>query len=108
MICKTIWRGAVASRDRREIDLGVVDAVEDVGEDRGRKGQADIDELRVAEAGSPDRGAILVADGAAGLGELADEADQRVALGIAGGLPLADLLKCLGLQAGEPGEVVVR
>ena len=78
--------GAVASRDCGEVDLGVVDAVEDVGEDGGRERQADLHQLGVAVAGGLDRGEVLVADGAAGLRELADEADQRIALGIAGGL----------------------
>jgi hypothetical protein len=74
---------AIASRDRGEVDLGVVDAVEHVGEDGGRERQADLDELRVAVAGGLDRGEFLAADGAAGLGELADKADQRIALLIA-------------------------
>src|SRR5258708_4309235 len=97
----------VASRDCGKVDLGVVDAVEDVGEDGGRESQADLHQLRVAVAGSLDRGEILVTDGAAGLRELADEADQRIALGVAGGLTLADLPEHLGLHAGEPREVAV-
>src|SRR5258708_31537709 len=97
----------VASRDCGEVDLGVVDAVEDVGEDGGRERQADLHQLGIAVASSLDRGEILVANCAAGLGELADEADQRVALGISGGLTLADLLEHLGFHPGEPGEMVV-
>jgi len=97
----------VAPRDCGEVDLGVVDAVEDVGEDGGRESQADLDQLRVGVAGGLDRGEILVADRAARLRELADEADQRITLGVAGGLTLADLLEHLGLDAGELGEVVV-
>ena len=63
--------------------------------------------MRVAVAGRLDRGEILVADGAAGLRELADEADQRVALGIAAGC-VADLLQYVGLQPGELAEMAVR
>src|SRR5258708_33397592 len=95
----------VASRDCGEVDLGVVDAVEDVGEDGRRESQADFDQLGVAVARGLDRGEILVADGAAGLREIADEADQRVALGIAAGLPLPDLLERVRLHAGEPGQM---
>src|SRR5882672_3167890 len=90
----------VASRDRGEVDLGVVDAVEDVGEDGGRESQADLHQLGVAVARRLDRGEILVTDGAAGVRELADEADQRIAPGVAGGLPLADLLERFRLQPG--------
>ena len=78
----------LASRECGEVDLGVVDAVEDVGEDGGREGQADLHQLGVAVARGLERGEILVADGTAGLRELADEADQRIALGVAGGLIL--------------------
>src|ERR1700694_2035952 len=97
----------VASRDCGEVDLGVVDAVEDVGEDGGRESQADLDQLRVAVARSLDRGEILVADGAAGLRERADEVDQRVALGVAGGLALAGRPEHLRLHAVELGEMAV-
>src|SRR5215831_14887994 len=100
--------GRWASRDRGEVDLGVVDAVEDVGEDGGREGQADLDQLGVAVAGSLDRGEILVADSAAGLRELADEANQCIALGIASGLALSDLLERLRLHAGELSQIIVR
>src|ERR1700709_2927992 len=94
---------AAASRDGGKVDLGVVDAVEDVGEDGGRESQADLDQLGVAVARRPDRGEIRVADGAAGLRELADEASQRVALVVAAGLTVADLLQRLRLPAGAPG-----
>src|SRR5882672_3550042 len=97
----------VASRDRGKVDLGVVDAVEDVGEDGGRESQADLHQLGVAVAHRLDRGEILIADGAAGLRELADEADQRIALGVTGGLAITDLLQHLGLQPGEPGKMIV-
>src|ERR1700752_1973503 len=86
----------VASRDRGEVDLGVVDAVEDVGEDGGRESQADLHQLGVAVAGGPDRGEIGVADRAAGCGELANEADQRIALDVAGRLAIADVLQFFG------------
>ena len=39
--------------------------------------------------------------------ELADEADQRVALGVARGLTVADLLEHLRLHSGELGEIIV-
>ena len=61
----------VASRDCGEVDLGVVDAVEDVGEYGGPESQTDLDKLRVAVAGGLDRGEILVADGSAGVRDLA-------------------------------------
>src|SRR5258708_36903899 len=88
----TMGRVRSTSRDGGEIDLGVVDAVEDVGEDGSRESQADLHQLGVAVARRLDRGKILVTDGAAGLRELADEADQRIALGVAGGLTLPDQL----------------
>src|SRR5215831_17602277 len=89
--------GRWASRDRGEVDLGVVDAVEDVGEDGGREGQADLDQLGVAVAGSLDRGEIPVADGAARLSKIADEADQRIALGIAGRLAIANVFELVSV-----------
>jgi hypothetical protein len=55
----------VASRECGEVDLGVVDAVEDIDEDGGRESQPDLDQLRVAVARGLDRGEILGADGAA-------------------------------------------
>jgi hypothetical protein len=39
--------GAFVSRDRREVDVGVVDPVEDVSEDGRREGEADLHQLRV-------------------------------------------------------------
>src|ERR1700752_117328 len=84
---------AVASRDGGEVDLGVVDAIEDVGESVGRESQADLDELAVAVTGGLDRCELLVADGAAGFREVAVETGQRIALGIACGLAIADVLQ---------------
>src|SRR4029077_415155 len=98
----------VASRDCGEVDLGVVDAVEDVGEDRGRERQADVDQLGVAVAGGLDRGEILVADGAARLCKLADEADQRIALAIACGVAVANVLEFVGLRPCKLAEEAVR
>src|ERR1700747_841412 len=98
----------VASRDCGEVDLGVVDAVEDVGEDGGRERQADVDQLGVAVAGGLDRGEILVADGAARLCKLADEADQRIALGVARGVAVANALELVGLQSRKLAELAVR
>ena len=51
------------SRDRGEVDLSVVDSVENVGEDRRRECEADLDQLTVAGAGRFDRRELLVADG---------------------------------------------
>ena len=75
-----IEQGAAASRDCGEVDLGVVDAIEDIGEDVGREGETDLHQLGVAVSRGFDRGEILVADGAAGLRELTDEAGQHVAV----------------------------
>src|SRR6202020_608211 len=99
--------GRGRSRDCGEVDLRVVDAVEDVGEDGGREGQADLHQLSVAVARGLDRGEILVADGTAGQRELADKSDQRVTLGKAGGPALPDLLERFRRHAGELGEIVV-
>src|SRR5581483_723355 len=96
-----------ALRDGREVDRRVVDAVEDVGEGGGGKGEADVDELRVAVAGGADRGEILVADGAASFRELADERDQRIAPDIAGRLAVADVPELVGLEACELAEQAV-
>src|SRR6478736_5775283 len=98
---------AVALGDRREVDLGIVDAVEDVGEHGGGKGEANVDELRVAVAGGLNRDEILVADGAAGARKLVDESDQRIALGITGGPAIADLLHNLRRQPDELCEMAV-
>src|ERR1700757_3736349 len=94
----------VASRDGREVHLGVVDAVEDVGEDGGRESQANLDELGVAVTGGLDSGELLVAEGAAAFRELADEAGQCIALGIAYRLAIADILQFVGLQSCELAE----
>src|SRR6267142_1954171 len=82
---------AVASCDCGEVDVGVVNAVEDVGEDGRREGEADVDKLRVAVAGILDSGEICIAHSAAGRRELASEADQRIALDVAGRLAIADV-----------------
>jgi hypothetical protein len=67
------------------------------------KGQGDLDELGVAVAGGLDRCEILVADGAAGLREFANEAGQGIALGIAGRLAIANVLELVGLQSCKLG-----
>src|SRR5262249_19702739 len=95
---------AVALPDGREVDVGVVDAVEDVGEGRRRESETDLHQLRVAVPSGPDRREILVADGAARGREPADEADQRIALGIAGRLAVADVPELVGLQPRELAE----
>jgi hypothetical protein len=98
----------IASRDCGEIDLGVVDAVEDVREDDGCEGQADLDQLRVAIARRLDRSEILVAYGATGFREVAYEAGQSIAFGIACGLAVANVLELVGLQSCELAEQAVR
>jgi hypothetical protein len=57
-----------------------------------------LDQLRVGVAGGLDRGEVGVADGAAGFGERADEADERIALGIAGQFTVAICLSSSGLS----------
>src|ERR1700752_671853 len=79
-------------RDCGEVAFGVVDAVEDVGEDGGGKGEADVHQLRVAVAGGLDRLELGLADGAAGARQPAHKANQRIALGIAGGRAVANAL----------------
>src|SRR5271156_4333336 len=69
-------------RDSRKVDVRVVDAVEDVGEDGQRDRQADVDQLRVGVAGGADRLELGLADRAAGPDQPADEMDQRIALGV--------------------------
>jgi hypothetical protein len=64
---------APALRDCGEVDVSVVDAIEDVGEDGRRKGKTDVHQLRVAVAGGFDRGEIVIADSAARLRERADK-----------------------------------
>jgi hypothetical protein len=78
-----------------EVDVGVVDAVEDVGEDGRGEGKTDVHQLRVAVSRGLDRSEVVIADGAACCRQLADEVDQCIALGIAGGLTIADLLELL-------------
>jgi hypothetical protein len=53
--------------DMREIDVGVVDAVERVGEDGQGDGQRDLGQLLVGVAGSANGGELVLADRAAGL-----------------------------------------
>src|SRR5579864_1293181 len=98
----------LASWDSGKVDVGVVDAVEDIGEDCGRESQADLDELSVAVAGGFDRCELLGADGAAGFRELADEAGQRIALTIARGLAVANVLQFVRLQSSVLAEQAVR
>ena len=101
------WTDAVALRDRGEVDLGVVDAVEDVGKGVRCEGKTDVHQLRVGVSRGLDRCEIVIADGAACCRQLADEVDQCIALGIAGGLTIADLLELIGLQPCELAEQAV-
>src|SRR6185437_3762272 len=105
-----LWLPAarVTSGDRGEVDGRVVDAIEDIGEGGGREREADVDELRVAVAGGLDRGERLRSYRAALLAEDADEADQRIALGVAGRLALADVLQFIGIEASKLAEQAVR
>src|SRR6516162_4027710 len=91
-----------------EVEIGVVDAVEDVGEGDAGKSEADVDELRVAVAGGLDRGELGVTDGTARCRKRADEADERVALEVAGRLAGADVLDLVRLQTCELAEQAVR
>ena len=84
-------RHEAGSVHRRRIDIGVVDAIEHVGESDESDSKADLDELLVGVAGSLDRCKLLVADFATGLYQRADEAHQRIALRIACGPALADV-----------------
>jgi hypothetical protein len=94
--------------DCREVNVGVIDAVEHVGKDGGRKGEADIHQLRVGVAGGLYRGEVFVADGAARLCKLADKADQGIALGIDGWVAIADVFEFVRLQSRELAEQAVR
>jgi hypothetical protein len=78
-----------ALRDCGEVNLGVVDAVEDVGEDGRCERETDIHQLRVGVSRDLDRCELVIADRAACFGERASEADQRVAMDIARGLAIA-------------------
>ena len=80
------WTEAVALRDCGEVDLGVVDTIENVGEDDRCEGKTDVQQLRVGVSGDLNRCEIAIADGAAGFRECAEEADQRIAPGFARGL----------------------
>jgi hypothetical protein len=53
------------------------------------EGKTDVHQLRVGVSRGLDRCEIVIADGAACFRERADEADRRIALGIAGALALA-------------------
>ena len=64
---------ASALGDRGEVDVGVVDTIEDVGEDGRRKGKADLHQLCIAVASGFDRDEIVIADRSAALRERADE-----------------------------------
>jgi hypothetical protein len=48
------------SGDCGEVDVGVVDAIEDVGESVRRKGEADLHQLCIAVAGGFDRSEIVI------------------------------------------------
>src|SRR5215468_105428 len=95
-------------RDGGEVDIGVVDAVEDVGEDGGGKGETDVHQLRFAVAGGLDRLEVGLVDGAAGARQPAHEANQRIALVIAGGRAVADVLQLVRLQPGHLAEQAMR
>src|SRR5258708_5423603 len=90
---------AGTSSGRREVERGVVDAVEDVGEGDHGQGQGDIHQLRVGVAGVLDGRELLLVERAAGQDQNLNEAHQGVALGVARGLAGANPLHDVGLQA---------
>src|SRR5260370_23504400 len=75
----------------RIVQFGVVDAIEDVGEGDHGDGEADVHQLLLGIARSLDSREILITDRPAGLYHLADQAHQRISLGIPRGLARTNL-----------------
>src|SRR5262249_9604250 len=76
-------RSSWYSLDDREVDRGLGDGVDVVGERVQRDASDDLHDLRVVVAGGPDRGEVGLADLAAGGRDLLREAERRGGLGVA-------------------------
>ena len=86
---------------RREIERGVIDAVEDIRESDHGEGQADVHQLLIGVASATDGGELLIAERALREDEQPYEAHQGVTLCVAAGLTGANLPQRLRLQACE-------